>query len=133
VDQVTAREIDQTLSEAPAKPGTWTVGGVAYGGEPTVLEEANGLIFGARNADYGHPIDDFSRTGKMWAGVLRDWALSVTDPNNVPDVPPELVGLGMVCVKVSREVNKHKRDNLVDIGGYSGTLAMIADRRASEA
>ncbi len=127
------REVDQALGEEPAEPG-WTVAGVAYGnGEKTVLEEANGLIFGARNADYGHPLDDFSRTGKMMAGVLRDWALSVTDPEHVPDVPPELVGLCMIQVKVSREVNRHKRDNLVDIGGYSGTLDMIATRRAAQA
>lgn len=133
VDEYTALEVDQTIAEAPATPG-WKVAGVFVGdGEKTVLEEANGLIFGERNADYGHPIDDFSRTGKMWAGVLRDWALTVVDPEHVPDVPPELVGLAMVLVKVSREVNKHKRDNLVDIGGYSGTLAMIADRRAATA
>jgi hypothetical protein len=141
-EQVVRTEIDQSVWDPPkdAPPLDY---GLPLGKIPssvariatirpdgqTILEEANHLIFGPRNADYGHPIEDFSRTGKMWAGVLRDWALTVTDPKHVPDVPPELVGLAMIQVKVSREVNKHKRDNLVDIGGYSGTLAMIADYR----
>jgi hypothetical protein len=136
-EAIVQNEIDQTLSEVPeiapplTKSGSYKITSASSlrPEGPTILEEANGLIYGDRNKSYGHPIDDFSRTGKMWAGVLRDWALTVIDKNNVPDVPPELVGLCQVQVKVSREVNAHKRDNLVDIGGYAGTVQMCADFR----
>lgn len=142
-EQVVRTEVDQTLTELPLKPPPLEYKSSRLGEVPgvqariatvkpdgqTVLEEANHLIYGPRNADYGHPIEDFSRTGIMWSGVLRDWALTVTDPRNVPPVPPELVGLCQVEVKVSREVNKHKRDNLVDIGGYAGTVDMVATYR----
>ena len=29
------------------------------------------------------------------------------------------IALVQICVKLSREVNRHKRDNLVDVGGHS--------------
>lgn len=87
--------------------------------EETVLEEAQRLIYGDRNADYGHPLDDFGRTGRIWGAIL-----------GIPDVAPELVGLCMVAVKVSREVNHPKRDNRVDGPGYFGCVQMIHDERA---
>lgn len=86
----------------------------------TILEEAQRLIFGDRNADYGHPIEDFTRTGRMWGAIL-----------GTPDVAPEKVGLCMVALKISRECNKAKRDNLVDGAGYFGTVAMVRDRQAA--
>lgn len=88
----------------------------------TVLEEANNLIYGARNSDYGHPLDDFARTGRMWAAIL-----------GVGSVTAEQVGLCMVAVKVSRECNKHKRDNLTDIAGYAGTVDMVVSERERRA
>ena len=33
----------------------------------------------------------------------------------------------MVCVKLSRQVNKHGRDNLVDAAGYLETLRMVEE------
>lgn len=80
----------------------------------SVLEEADGLIFGPRQDMYGHPYTDFSRTGKMWGAILG------TDP-----VAPELVGLCMVAVKISRQVNRPKRDNIVDMAGYSGCVDRV--------
>lgn len=86
----------------------------------TALEEAQRLVHGNRGEDYGHPADDFTRTGRMWGAILdRD------------DVPPELVGLCMAAVKISREVNKPKRDNRVDLAGYAETVEMIHQRRES--
>lgn len=73
----------------------------------SVLIEAQGLVHGDRNAAYGSPLHDFQRTAKMWSAILG------------VEVPPEKVGLCMIAVKISRECNKHKRDNLVDIAGYA--------------
>jgi hypothetical protein len=37
-----------------------------------VTLEAHGLVFGARGAAYGHPIDDFGRTAAFWTTFLAD-------------------------------------------------------------
>lgn len=83
--------------------------------QETALQEAQRLVHGDRGEDYGHPSDDFTRTGRMWGAIL-----------DLPDaVPPELVGLCMVAVKISREVNHPKRDNRVDGAGYFETVNMV--------
>jgi hypothetical protein len=38
----------------------------------------------------------------------------------------------MVAVKLSREVNKHKRDNLTDAAGYAECASMVADRQGKK-
>lgn len=91
---------------------------VLYQAPENILEEANRLVHGDRQAAYGHPIDDFTRTGRMWAAIL-----------GVEDVTPEHVGLCMVAVKLSRQVNAPKRDNLVDAAGYAATVAMVDEER----
>lgn len=87
------------------------------GTKESILQEADRLVSGERGGDYGHPFDDFSRTAKMWSAIFGI------------DVRPEQVPLAMICVKVSREVNKPKRDNVVDIAGYAKTLDMVNERR----
>lgn len=87
----------------------------------TPLEEAQRLVHGDRGKDYGHPIDDFTRSGKMWGAILG------SDP-----VPPEKVAMCMIAVKLSRECNAPKRDNRVDIAGYAETLDMVRERQAQK-
>jgi hypothetical protein len=87
----------------------------------TILEEAQRLVHGDRGADYGHPVDDYTRTGRLWGAIL-----------GLPDLDPRLCALMMAAVKVSREVNKHKRDNLTDLAGYAECAQMIADRQAAK-
>lgn len=86
-----------------------------------VTTEATELVLGARQHAYGHPADDFTRTGKMWAVVL-----GLPEP-----VPPHLVALCLICVKISRELNAPKRDNAVDIAGYAETLALVRERQGA--
>jgi hypothetical protein len=88
------------------------------GPEPeSALQEAQRLVHGNRGDDYGHPADDFTRTGRMWGAILdRD------------DVPAPLVGLCMAAVKISREVHRPKRDNRVDLAGYAETVEMCRQR-----
>lgn len=82
-----------------------------------ILKEADGLVHGGRGVDYGHPIDDFSRTAAMWSAIL-----------GFP-VTAEKVGLCMVAVKISRQCNAPKADNLVDGAGYFETVNMVIEER----
>ena len=84
----------------------------------SVLLEANELVHGDRQDSYGHPLDDFSKTAKMWEAILGH------------QVTAEHVALCMCAVKISRQVNKPKRDNLVDLAGYAETCRMVTDERA---
>ena len=84
----------------------------------SILHEAHTLVHGVRGEDYGHPYHDFSRTAKIWSAILG------------VDVTPEQVALCMIGVKISRECNKPKRDNRVDIAGYAEALDMVVEFQA---
>ena len=84
----------------------------------TILQEAQRLAYGHRRADYGHPIDDYTRTGRMWGAIL-----------GIGDIDPRIACLMMAAMKISREVNKHKRDNLTDLAGYAECASMVAQRQ----
>ena len=75
--------------------------------QESVCGEADRLVSGDRNAYYGHALDDFSKTALFWSAIL---GIQVT---------PEQVAMCMEAVKMSREINRHKRDNLVDLCGYA--------------
>lgn len=90
-------------------------------GAESILMEAHRLTRGDRNEDYGHPLDDFSKTAKMWSAVFG------------VEVTAEQVALAMVCVKISRQLNAPKRDNLVDGAGYFSTIEMIEQERERRA
>lgn len=83
----------------------------------SITDEAHKAVFGDRNSDYGHPLDDFGRTARIWSAILGC------------HVEPEQVGLCMIAVKISRECNKPKRDNLVDIAGYAETVEWVKDEK----
>jgi len=83
-----------------------------------IADHAVKLVSGDRQNDYGHPLDDFTRAGKIWEAIL-----------GIP-VSAEQVALCMVGVKIAREVNRQKLDNTVDGIGYFLTLSMVQQERA---
>jgi hypothetical protein len=99
--------------------------------EETILEEAQRLIHGDRNQAYGHPLDDFGCTASLWTSYLKH-KYNPLGPD-VPELEPEDVGLMMVLLKISRQANAPKRDNLVDGCGYFGTVEMVLDEKARRA
>lgn len=79
--------------------------------------EAVMVVLGARRFDYGHPLDNARfelqlqnavKSGKLGEAQmdLRDWFAEKT------------------MLKLAREFNSHKRDNIVDIIGYALTYEM---------
>lgn len=86
--------------------------------EESALEEAQRLVHGDRGAAYGHPIDDYTRTGRMWGAIL-----------GIGDIDPRIACLMMAAVKISRETNAPKRDNRVDLAGYAECAQMVAERQ----
>lgn len=85
-----------------------------------VLEEANKLVNGVRDEQYGLPHENWGDTAEMMTAYLharrllpRDKALDAHDG-----------AMLAVCIKLAREGNKRQRDNLVDIAGY----ANVAER-----
>lgn len=108
--------MDAYVAENPVPPPH----GVPAKPKPeTILEEAQRLVHGDRGADYGRPIHDYTRTGRMWGAIL-----------GIPDIDPRIACLMMAAVKISREVNKHKADNLVDLAGYAECASMVAEDQA---
>ena len=78
-----------------------------------ILQYADKLTSDDRRKDYAHPVHDFGRTAELWSTLL---GVKVT---------ARQVGLCMIALKLSRQVNKPKLDNLVDIAGYARTVEMI--------
>jgi hypothetical protein len=86
----------------------------------SILQEAERLINGERQAQYSHPGEDFLKTVGAF-NALTGHNLTTQDAM-----------IFMVCVKLSRECFKHKRDNLVDAAGYLGCLEKIIDKQGVE-
>jgi hypothetical protein len=85
----------------------------------SALVRAEKLINGDRQADYGHPYDDFSRV----TGAAK--ALGV-DPVNKG---PLHHALYMVLLKISRLVETWDHDDsIVDGPGYFGTYEKVVER-----
>lgn len=75
-------------------------------------DQAKSLVLNARNAAYGPPIDDYTKTAKIWSGLLAHKLKA-----GVEITPKEAV-LMMVGLKLSREMHLPKPDNLIDAHGY---------------
>lgn len=90
-----------------------------------ILEEAIRIIHGARNQDYGHPLDNHSTTAALWGAYID--ALRARGRT----IGPEDVCYLNILQKVSRAVTTgvYKRDTPVDVAGYAGNVEMIQDER----
>jgi hypothetical protein len=83
----------------------------------TVLEEAQALVLGNRQAAYGAPLDNWTQTADMWSTLFGH------------KITAEQAVLAMMAVKMSREAFVPKTDNRVDIAGYALVLDMIIEER----
>lgn len=72
----------------------------------TILEEAQKLVDGDRQEQYGDPVEHWTKISKIVSLLLGY------------EVPPEDCVTILKVAKMVRERNKHKRDNLRDDAGY---------------
>jgi len=80
----------------------------------SILEEAQRLIHGDRNKNYGHPRENFSDIAALFSGYL---GVEVSDID---------VANLMILVKVARvKGTGYHRDSFVDIAGYAGCVERI--------
>lgn len=87
----------------------------------SVLTEAQGLVHGDRNAAYGSPLSDYTRTAGMASAML---AHKLREPLSAEDC-----AMIMCCVKLSRQAHKAKRDNMTDLAGYAECVQWMLDER----
>lgn len=79
-----------------------------------VTFEAHAIVLGARRYTYGHPLENFERIALRWNATLAD---KLNEPLDITDV-----AFLMIDVKMAREQNTPKKDNLTDIVGYATAL-----------
>jgi len=75
----------------------------------SILQEADALVNGDRQAAYGTPQANFKR----WSNLC--WA---SDRENLRSLTPEDLAWIMVLGKIARDTNGPKRDNIVDGAAY---------------
>ena len=74
----------------------------------SLLREAESLVDGDRNNQYGDPLQDFQRTAAMWGAYI-----GVT-------IAPHDVAVMMCLLKASRiRWSPTKRDSWADLAGYA--------------
>jgi hypothetical protein len=83
--------------------------------ELNVAAEALKIVYGDRKEAYGNPLIQARRVCLIWEAIL---GIKVT---------PKQFELCMLGLKISREINKEQRDNLVDMCGYALVLEQVYD------
>lgn len=85
------------------------------------LSEAESLVNGRREHDYGSPQENYERIAALWSVIFGH------------DVTPEQVVLAMTQVKVSRLVKSPShRDSWVDLAGYAALGSEVSRPRMPE-
>ena len=87
--------------------------------QESVLQEAQKILHGDRDADYGDPVENFKNISKIakFLGV---------------EISPAGCCKVMLAVKIAREGYKSKRDNLVDFAAYADILNQIKEDKNGE-
>lgn len=89
-----------------------------------ILKEADFVAGQGRSRDYGHPHPNHKRIADIWNVQLG--------PKLTTPIEPREVALMMIGLKLAREVNSPKRDNLVDAAGYVKCVDMIDEYEADK-
>ena len=81
----------------------------------SILKEADRIVNGPRQDNYGHPSINFKRIASIWSVILGC------------EVTERQVGWMMVGLKMARDIQVPTVDNLVDTAGYAETIHKLGD------
>jgi hypothetical protein len=93
-----------------------------YAAKKSILDEAQGIIWGDREKTYGEPDVNLKRIASMWNAYLYSKCLNA---ENKTKISAEDVCWMMMMLKAARQMNTPKRDNLIDAAGYIGLIERI--------
>lgn len=79
--------------------------------EKSILQEAEEIINGSRAEDYGSVTENFTKIAVGCKEIFVDGNFT-----------PRRVALAMAWLKICRDVNTPKHDNILDIAGYIGKM-----------
>lgn len=79
----------------------------------SVLLEAESLVNGDRAKAYGPATKSFKRIADISTSLMTEEELN---GNEITDI---MICKILVALKLARQINSHKRDNLVDLAGYA--------------
>lgn len=103
--------------EPPSQVGKhFDEGERSCGGALSILTEAESVVNGDRDSDYGDSNANLKR--------IADISTLIGQPIDASGVCRV-----MLAVKLARETYKHKRDNLVDLCGYAELLNRLEDSK----
>lgn len=88
----------------------------------TVLQEAQDIIYGDREETYGRPDKNLAQIASLWNAFLGG-----KENNEGIRLSAADVSMMMILVKIARQQNNYKRDNIVDMCGYAALLARIEE------
>ena len=86
-------------------------------GEETILQEAQRLIYGERQSEYGPGHVEMAQVAQMWSVIIG------------APVSGYQAALCMTALKLVRARNAYKRDSLTDAAGYLGLAQRTVDGR----
>lgn len=89
----------------------------------SVLLEAEGIVNGARQGQYGKAENSFYRIARLWNTYLN---VKYEHPDD-RSIDSEDVANLMILLKMARQMHSPKRDNYVDIAGYAELANRIVD------
>jgi hypothetical protein len=91
----------------------------------TVLDEAQRLIYGERQAAYGHPRDNFRTIADLWNDYLLARNLGSAAAARQLVEPVDAAAM-LILLKVARmATGEVSRDALVDVAGYAAVAARL--------
>lgn len=91
--------------------------------EPITLE-AHRIVYGRGEQEYGHPRKNFQHTADLWNAQFQN----ILGEGPANKFTAEDVAYALILVKLSRQENFPKRDNMVDIAGYAETAQRVIDK-----
>ena len=92
----------------------------------SILEEAQGIVEGSRKQDYGKANESFARIATLTQTLCTCQEKLALRNGEFPDT---VVVKVLMSVKLVRETNATKRDNLVALCGYAELLSQLQEGR----